>query len=253
MMHDAFTGHFYFTKLLLPVLTASAKKSPEKTVRIVNLSSLAHYRGAPEGIRWTTLSPNPESLEARKGLGSAMLFGQSKTVRTVFVFLADTNLFLICRKGNILFSNELARRYGGEGIVSIALHPGTDISSQAGSLVQRIGHLFKYALYYVVSCGDMSLMMEKRKAVVVLTENTRAHAVANLAAGEVPSLPTLDTPGPNSHIAITSLYAGTAPAAGELNGKVSDLCPQRRRGHVAQFGENVFTVSHRLGACYASA
>ena len=73
-------------------------------------------------------------------------------------------------------------------------------------------------------------MMEKRKAITVLTENTRASAVANLAAGDVPSLPTIDTPGPNSSIAITSLYAGTAPAAGELNGKVSDLCHRRCRG-----------------------
>jgi hypothetical protein len=159
-----------------------------------------------------------------------MLFGQSKMVRIIFVFFADTNRFLICRKGNILFSNELARRYGGEGIVSIALHPGTDISSHAGSLIHRIGHLFKYALYYVVSCGDMSLMMEKRQALAVLAGNTRASAMANLVAGEVPSSPTIDTPSPNSYTAITSLYAGTTPAAGELSGKVSDLCHQRCRG-----------------------
>ncbi len=83
----ALAGHFYLTKLLLPVLTATAKKAPEKSVRVVNVSSLAHYLGAPEGIRWTTLPIGHESLEARKGLGSARLFGQSKTVSTIYVFL----------------------------------------------------------------------------------------------------------------------------------------------------------------------
>jgi retinol dehydrogenase 12 len=76
-------GHFYFTKLLLPVLTATAKNAPAKSVRVVNVSSLGHYLGAPEGIRWTTLVPGQGSLEDRKKLGSARLYGQSKTVGIV--------------------------------------------------------------------------------------------------------------------------------------------------------------------------
>lgn len=76
-------GHFYLTKLLLPLLTATATKAPEKTVRVVNVSSLSHYLGAPEGIRWTTIVPGTQSLEARKKLGSARLYGQSKTVRSI--------------------------------------------------------------------------------------------------------------------------------------------------------------------------
>lgn len=108
-------------------------------------------------------------------------------------------------KGTIFFSNELARRCGDEGIVSIALHPGTDISGQAGSLVQRIGRLCKYALLYVVSCGDTSFLKQETRA------------VSNLPAGATSFLPKA------GHSAITSLYAGTAAAAGELNGKVSPL------------------------------
>jgi len=145
-------GHFYLTKLLLPLLTATAKKSPAGTVRVVNVSSFAHYLGASEGIRWSTLSPGNDSLAARKKLGTTRLYGQSKL-------------------GNILFSNELARRYSGEGIVSISLHPGTiktDLMRYSGSLKQRVGQLITYSVSYG---------------------------------------------------AITSLYAGTAPAAGELNGK----------------------------------
>ena len=76
-------GHFYFTKLLLTVLRATAKKAPAKTVRVVNVSSLVHYWGAPKGgIQWDTLN-GAESLEARKKLGSARLYGQSKTVRAI--------------------------------------------------------------------------------------------------------------------------------------------------------------------------
>jgi len=145
-------GHFYLTKLLLPILTATAKKSPPGTVRVVNVSSIGHYYGAPEGIRWATLTPGDDSLAARKKLGASKLYGQSKL-------------------GNILFSNELARRYGGEGIVSISLHPGainTDLARYASGLIQRVGRLVTYSVTYG---------------------------------------------------AISSLYAGTAPAASELNGK----------------------------------
>lgn len=145
-------GHFYLTKLLLPVLTATAKKSPAGTVRVVNVSSLGHYYGAPEGIRWATLTPGDDSLAARKKLGTTKLYGQSKL-------------------GNILFSNELARRYGDEGIVSISLHPGainTDLARHATGFIQRAGRVVAYSVTYG---------------------------------------------------AIGSLYAGTSPAASELNGK----------------------------------
>ncbi|KAI0253325.1 NAD(P)-binding protein [Lactifluus subvellereus] len=144
-------GHFYLTKLLLPVLTATVPKCSPGTVRVVNVSSIGHYVGAPEVIQWPTLASGNDSLEPRTKLGTR-LYGQSKM-------------------GNILFSNELARRYGGEGIVSSALHPGsinTDLARYTGSLVQRIGRLVTYSVSYG---------------------------------------------------AITSLYAGTAPDAGELNGK----------------------------------
>ncbi|KAH9019615.1 NAD-P-binding protein [Lactarius hengduanensis] len=145
-------GHFYLTKLLLPVLTAAAKKTPAGTVRVVNVSSIAHQYGAPEGIRWATLAPGNDSLEARKKLTSTKLYGQSKL-------------------GNILFSKELARRYAAEGIVSTSLHPGvinTDLARSSGLFLNFI----ELVIGYSVSYG-----------------------------------------------AITSLYAGTAPAAGELNGK----------------------------------
>jgi hypothetical protein len=60
---------------------ATAKNSPAGTVRVVNVSSLSHNRGAPEGIRWPTVSPDGnDALEARKKLGTIRLYGQSKLV-----------------------------------------------------------------------------------------------------------------------------------------------------------------------------
>ena len=102
-------------------------------------------------------------------------------------------------KGTIFFSNELARRYGDEGIVSIALHPGTDISRQAGTLVHRIGRFFKYALFYVVSCGDMSFLREETRAVSNFAQDTSASAADNLPAGATPSLPKVDSAGLQAH------------------------------------------------------
>lgn len=195
-------GHFYLTKLLLPLLTATAKKAPAKTVRVVNVSSLGHYLGAPEGIRWTTIVPGTESQEARKKLGSTRLYGQSKT-------------------GNILFSNELARRYGSEGIVSISLHPGTNLARHAGSFLHRVGRLFKFAAFYVISCGDLSFVTDESKSPPVTDFKTQARdraedAVTSLETGELPDMNGIDIAG--NHGAITSLYAGAAPDAGDFNG-----------------------------------
>jgi NAD(P)-dependent dehydrogenase (short-subunit alcohol dehydrogenase family) len=100
-----------------------------------------------------------------------------------------------------MFSNELARRYGAEGIVSTSLHPGiikTDLTRhlKISSLMQRAGNMFSYDVSYG---------------------------------------------------AITSLYAGTAPAAGELNGKVrTDCICLRISPHVPAFVSR-FLVSYSVG------
>lgn len=73
-------GHFYFTKLLLPLLTATAKNAPPGSVRVVNVSSYAHEIAPPEGIRWSTLSPGDDYLAVGKKVGKATLYNQSKLV-----------------------------------------------------------------------------------------------------------------------------------------------------------------------------
>ena len=74
------TGHFYFTKLLLPLLTATARNSPPGSVRVVNVSSIGHHTAPPEGIRWSTLSPGDNYLSVGKKIGALTLYNQSKLV-----------------------------------------------------------------------------------------------------------------------------------------------------------------------------
>jgi hypothetical protein len=56
--------------------------------------------GAPEGIRWATLAPGNDSLAARKKLGTARLYGQSKLVKTTsprLILLSSLFNPLFCR------------------------------------------------------------------------------------------------------------------------------------------------------------
>ena len=75
------TGHFYLTKLLLPALTETAKKAPAGTVRVVNLSSITHHYGVPEGVKWSTVGPGEDAHAIAKKLGATRLYNQSKLVR----------------------------------------------------------------------------------------------------------------------------------------------------------------------------
>ncbi|KAF8193003.1 hypothetical protein BJ912DRAFT_961714 [Pholiota molesta] len=85
-------GHFYFTKLLMPVLLAGAKSSPDGKARVVNNSSSLYLLA--NKIDFNTLG----DTAARKKKGQEMLYCQSKL-------------------GNIVIANEFARRYGDQGIL----------------------------------------------------------------------------------------------------------------------------------------
>ncbi|KAF8985126.1 NAD-binding protein [Cyathus striatus] len=92
-------GHFYFTKLLLPTLLATAKSCPDRNVRVVTTSSSGHELSS--GINFDTLKDTPK----RKKKNPMDLYSQSKL-------------------GNVLIANEFARRYGEQGLVSTACNPG---------------------------------------------------------------------------------------------------------------------------------
>jgi len=123
-------GHFYFTKLLLPTLLAAAKTSPDGQARIVNISSSAHR--FTSSIDFNTFKESP----ARTKKGSQGLYAQSKL-------------------GNIQVSNEFAKRYGEQGIVSMSVNPGNIRSD-----IQRYLSPFEYfvlnTILYPISYGALT-------------------------------------------------------------------------------------------------
>ncbi|KAH8822727.1 NAD-P-binding protein [Flagelloscypha sp. PMI_526] len=92
-------SHFYLTQLLLPALLAGCK------ARVVNTAAMSHYLST---LDFTSFKEGPTRLK----LGSKRL-------------------------GNILFSNELARRYGRHGIVSTAVNPGNHVASPVRFLLHE--------------------------------------------------------------------------------------------------------------------
>jgi len=122
-------GHFYFTKLLLPILTSTAKASPDNKSRVVNISSLSHIFG---GLDFNTFVDGP----ARRRQSPEQQYGQSKL-------------------GNMVFTAELARRYGTEGIVSTAVNPG-NINTDIIRNMTGITALFLKLIFYDVSYGALT-------------------------------------------------------------------------------------------------
>ena len=107
--HNTSAGPFYLTKLLIPLLKATAEKSPAGTVRVTNVSSIAHYMAAKEGIRFSTLGPDPdgEAAAGRRKLGMARVYGQSKLVKSMIPMLIrhlskSTNREIFCSRTNSL-------------------------------------------------------------------------------------------------------------------------------------------------------
>jgi len=92
-------GHFYFTKLLLPTLISTAPSSPDGKARVVNVASMGHLFST--AFDFNTLKDGP----ARRKTAPWQLYYRSKL-------------------GNVVYSTELARRYGDQGIVSTTVNPG---------------------------------------------------------------------------------------------------------------------------------
>jgi len=117
-------GHFYLTKLLLPTLLATA--TAEKPARVINTSSLASL--GVSTIDFNTVKDSP----ARKKAGASKLYSQSKF-------------------GNVLFSNELQRRYADQHIVSVSLNPGnlkTELQRHVPGFVRAIMNSTLYPASY---------------------------------------------------------------------------------------------------------
>lgn len=103
-------GHAYFTQLLLPLLLNTASTSPASSVRIINVSSIAHGRAPSQ---------------------TGLVLSEVKTDMSnyhTFTRYAQSKL------ANILFTKKLAQLY--PSITSVSAHPGfvdTEINrSKAG-------------------------------------------------------------------------------------------------------------------------
>ncbi|EKD18224.1 uncharacterized protein L3040_007605 [Drepanopeziza brunnea f. sp. 'multigermtubi'] len=90
---------FLFTKLLTPLLQATAKTSPPDSVRVVWVSSSAAKNFAPAG------GLDVSNLDYHVDKGAWQKYGISKA-------------------GNIYHGKEYARRFGKDGIISVSLDPG---------------------------------------------------------------------------------------------------------------------------------
>jgi len=123
-------GHFYFTKLLLPILTATGKSSPDGRARIVNTSSLTSY--LCWSLNFNTFKDGP----ARRKYGTRSLYAQSKYA-------------------NIVLSNELARRYDDQGILSVSLNPG-NIQTELLRYVRGLEKLFLDSILRPIELGVLS-------------------------------------------------------------------------------------------------
>jgi len=121
-------GHFYLTKLLLPVLTATAQLDPHGSkARVVTISSGAHHLS---GISYDCLKDTPQ----RSKMTPEGLYSQSK--------FAD-----------VVFARELARRYGDRGIVSIAMNPGNIRTNLQRRVTTVQKTMISFMLYPVVPNG----------------------------------------------------------------------------------------------------
>jgi len=104
-------GHFLLTQRLLPLLRNSVAATPPGTTRIVSVSSTGHEH--VDGLDW-------DDLQSAANFVSGTAYCRAKLA-------------------NVLFTRELARRLGGEGITALVMHPGvvhSNFASHADAQMQ---------------------------------------------------------------------------------------------------------------------
>lgn len=119
LIRNCLLGPFYLTQLLLPALRTAAKSSPDGKSRVIHTSSFAGR--FVDKIEYNTLTDTP----ARTKAFEYVLYSQSKLVSQYLSFFLSV-FALSCEfpQANSFISNEMARRYGDEGVISVSLHPG---------------------------------------------------------------------------------------------------------------------------------
>jgi len=169
----------------------------------------------------------------------------------VHVSLRKKYEILIPQKGNILFSNELARRFEVNGIVSISLYPGAinaDFSGATTSFLMRARKMLAALICFLIQGGDLDAVTDDvrhgrtgsntfdydrpshsnpGRSNPVRSNNPMAAANNFSARAQDDPIGAMSTAHDHmaelsgaSYRAVTSLYAGTDLAAGDLNGRV---------------------------------
>ncbi|KAI0634494.1 NAD-P-binding protein [Trametes polyzona] len=120
-------GHFYLTRLLLPVLLATSKTTAQSnSIRVVHYTCALP---ATSHIDYTTLMDGP----VRRRCSPAALYRQSKL-------------------GNLLFAKELADQYAEQGIASLAIDSG-NVSTELGRHLQGFSAVTRSLFSQDVSKG----------------------------------------------------------------------------------------------------
>ncbi|QRV81919.1 short chain dehydrogenase [Ceratobasidium sp. AG-Ba] len=72
-------GHYQLTVLLIPVLIHTAKNSPRKHARVINVSSSTYWLASRNEVDYSVLTPNgPEAEARRRKMNPDALYWQSK-------------------------------------------------------------------------------------------------------------------------------------------------------------------------------
>ncbi|CAL1700049.1 unnamed protein product [Somion occarium] len=109
-------AHFLLTKLLMPALLAGKETSPDHHARIITTSSTGAY--FYPWIQWDSFKDHP----IRHKMGTKDIYFQSKFA-------------------GVVVAKEFAKRYGGDGIISISVNPGnlkTNLQQNASSFEYKI-------------------------------------------------------------------------------------------------------------------
>ncbi|GLB38420.1 putative short chain dehydrogenase [Lyophyllum shimeji] len=131
-IHINVLGHFYLTKLLLPVLLSTAR-GPIKP-RILHVSSSGHYLAGSQPLDFQSFKCGP----ARRRRITEEMYIQSKFA-------------------NIVVSNEFARRYGDQGLVFTSVNPGnlqTDLNRHVKNIFKRL--LLRFLQIYPAKLGAVT-------------------------------------------------------------------------------------------------
>lgn len=147
------SGHFYLTQLLIPLLLSGASHSPDGRARVINTSSIGHTMVSD--IDFDTLREHPK----RKKFGTHRLHYQSKFVSASAGFQKSGVLMAASAQAMVVFSNELQRRYGDQGIISVSLHPG-DLKTDGKRQVSSIERMLSVSLSRQLDDDDEIVVFE---------------------------------------------------------------------------------------------